>query len=267
MAYVEVSSIPRRFGVTKRRDAWWTTPLLVFCGLSAFVVYSTWAAFQGVHYRFGPYLSPFYSPEVLGDRAYSWFGPEPGWWPLWLPFSPAFLILWAPVGFRLTCYYYRGAYYKAFWADPPSCAVGEPRTHYRGENAFPLILQNIHRYFLIFAVLLLVFLSHDVWKALWFADPATGRETFGMGIGTIVLAVNVVLLGLYTFSCHSLRHLIGGCGDCLSEGPAGGAGYACVSALNRRHMLFAWMSLGWVGFSDLYVRLCSMGIWSDLRIL
>ena len=91
--------------------------------------------------------------------------------------------------------------------------------------------------------------------------------TFGIGIGTIVLAINVALLGLYTFSCHSLRHLIGGCGDCLSEGPAGGAGYACVSALNRRHMLFAWMSLGWVGFSDLYVRLCSMGIWSDLRIL
>ena len=125
MTYVEVSSIPRRFGVTKRRDAWWTTPLVVFCGLSAFVIYSTWAAFQGVHYHFGPYLSPFYSPEVLGDATYSWFGPKPGWWPLWLPFSPAFLILWAPVGFRLTCYYYRGAYYKAFWADPPSCAVGE----------------------------------------------------------------------------------------------------------------------------------------------
>ena len=135
------------------------------------------------------------------------------------------LILWAPVGFRLTCYYYRGAYYKAFWADPPSCAVGEPRTRYRGEQSFPLILQNIHRYFLNLAVLLLVFLSHDVWKALWFADPVTGRESFGIGIGTIVLAINVTLLGSYTFGCHSLRHLVGGCSDCLSNAPAGGAGY------------------------------------------
>jgi hypothetical protein len=58
------------------------------------------------------------------------------------------LILWAPGGFRLTCYYYRGAYYKSFWADPPSCAVGEPRKHYRRERSFPLILQNVHRYYL-----------------------------------------------------------------------------------------------------------------------
>jgi len=267
MDLVEVSSIPRRFGTTERRDAWWVTPLAVFCMLSAFIVYSTWAAFQGAHYYFGPYLSPFYSPEVLGRAAYSWFGPKPGWWPLRLPFSPAVLILWAPGGFRLTCYYYRGAYYKAFWADPPSCTVGEPRTRYRGEQAFPLILQNVHRYFLYLALLFLVFLAHDVWKALWFVDPATGRTSFGIGLGTLVLAANVVLLGSYTFSCHSLRHLIGGCRDCLSEARGRSTGYACVSTLNRRHMLFAWMSLFSVAFADLYVRLCSMGVWRDLRIL
>jgi hypothetical protein len=267
MALAEVSSIPRRFGATTRRDAWWVTPLAVFCTLSAFIVYSTWAAFQGAHYYFDPYLSPFYSPEVLGSSGHSWFGPKPGWWPLWLPFSPALLILWAPGGFRLTCYYYRGAYYKAFWADPPSCAVGEPRASYRGEQAFPLVLQNVHRYFLYVALLFLVVLTYDVWNALWFADPATGRTTFGIGLGTIVLAINVALLGSYTFSCHSLRHLAGGCRDCLSDARSGGAVYTCVSALNRRHMLFAWMSLFWVAFADLYVRLCSMGIWSDFRIL
>ena len=267
MSYVQVSSFPRRFGVTTRRDAWWATPLFVFCALSAFVVYSTWAAFQDAHYAFGPYLSPFYSPELFGDSAHSWFGPKPAWWPLWLPFSPALLILWAPGGFRLTCYYYRGAYYKAFWADPPSCAVGEPRSHYRGERSFPLILQNIHRYFLYLALLFLVVLAYDVWKALWFADPATGQKTFGIGIGTLVLAANVVLLTSYTFSCHSLRHFFGGGRDCLSECRDGGAGYRCISALNRRHMLFAWLSLFCVGFADLYVRLCSMGIWTDLRLL
>jgi hypothetical protein len=46
---------------------------------------------------------------------------EAGWWPAALPFSAALLILWAPGGFRFTCYYYRGAYYKAFWQDPTAC--------------------------------------------------------------------------------------------------------------------------------------------------
>ena len=267
MATFDVSVQQRGFGQTSRPDAWWMQPLVVFLALSAFIVYSTWAAFQGEHYSFGPYLSPLYSPEVFGSSAHSWFGPKPLWWPLWLPFSPAFLILWAPGGFRFTCYYYRGAYYKAFWADPPSCTVGEPRKSYRGERSFPLIMQNIHRYFLYFALVFLVFLAHDVWKALWFVDPATGAESFGIGAGTLVLLGNVTLLGGYTFSCHSLRHLAGGRIDLLSKFPARRKAYDCVSCLNQRHMLWAWMSLVWVGFSDLYVRLCSMGVWTDWRIL
>ena len=257
----------RGFGKTRRSDRWWLQSLLVFSGLSAFVVYSTWAAFQGEHYHSGPYLSPFYSPELFGASPHSWFGARPGFWPLWLPWSPAFLILWAPGGFRLTCYYYRGAYYKAFWSDPPSCAVGEPRKAYRGEASFPLILQNVHRYFMYLALFFLVFLSWDVWRALWFIDPASGIESFGLGVGTLVLAVNTTLLGGYTLGCHSLRHLAGGGRDRLSESPVRFQSYRCVSCLNRRHMVWAWMSLVWVGFSDVYVRLCSMGIWTDWRIL
>ena len=258
--------VQRSFGETMRRDAWWLQPVAVFLGLSAFIVYSTWAAFQGEHYSFGNYLSPFYSPELFGDSGHAWFGPRPGWWPGWLPFSPAFLILWAPGGFRLTCYYYRGAYYKAFWADPPNCAVGEPRKGYLGERHFPLILQNVHRYFLYLALLFLVFLSYDVWKALWFVDPATGQETLGLGVGTLVLALNVVLLGGYTLGCHSLRHLVGGGLNRFSGRPVRHTSYRCVSCLNRRHMLFAWLSLFWVGFSDVYVRMLSMGVWTDWRI-
>ena len=143
MAYTNVSLKPGSFGETMRRDAWWAQPALIFVGLSLFVAYSTWAALQGEHYYFGPYLSPFYSPEVFGASTHSLFGPKPGWWPGWLFFSPAMLILWVPGLFRLTCYYYRGAYYKAFWADPPSCTVSEPRKKYWGENSFPLIIQNI----------------------------------------------------------------------------------------------------------------------------
>ena len=151
----------RSFGETSRRDNWWLQPALVFLGLSAFIVYSTWAAFQGAHYWVPGtnYLSPFYSPELFGTSPHAWFGTLPSWWPGWLPYSPALLILWAPAGFRFTCYYYRGAYYKAFWADPPNCAVGEPRKGYIGESNWPLRIQNIHRYFLYVAVLFIFMLT------------------------------------------------------------------------------------------------------------
>ncbi len=258
--------IPQRpFGQTMRRDVWWAQPLAVFLGLGAFVVYSTWAAFQGQNYYFGPYLSPFYSPEIFGASPHSWLGPKPGWWPAWMLFSPALLVLWAPGGFRLTCYYYRGTYYKSFWADPPACTVGEPRKTYLGERSFPLIMQNVHRYFLYLALLFILVLASDVFKALWFTDPATGKTSFGMGVGTLVLAVNVVLLGGYTFGCHSLRHLVGGFLDQFSKSPIAYRTYACVGCFNNRHGLWAWMSLFWVAFSDIYVRLCAIGIWHDLR--
>ncbi len=250
-----------------RPDAWWAQPALVFLGLGGFVIYSTWAAFQGRNYFFGPYLSPFYSPLLFGEPPHSWFGPRPGWWPGSLPFSSALLILWVPGFFRLTCYYYRGAYYKAFWADPLSCTVGEPRKSYLGEHSFPLILQNLHRYFLYLAIIFLGALVHDVWKAMWFPNPVTGRESFGIGLGTLILAVNVVLLGGYTFGCHSLRHLVGGFLDQVSKAPLCERSHACVSCLNRRHMLWAWMSLTSVMFADVYVRLCSMGVWKDWRII
>jgi hypothetical protein len=277
MAYTAELPKQRRFGETTRSDAWWIQPLLVFLGFSAFIVYSTWAAFEGTstthcYYWYSQnganYLSPFFSPELFSaspDAPPAVFGTLPSAWPSWLPFSPAFLMMWIPAGFRFTCYYYRGAYYKAFWLDPVNCAVGEPRKTYLGERYLPLILQNIHRYFFYLAVVFILILTYDAWLALWFAD-ANGTEHFGVGVGSLVLIVNVVLLGGYTFGCHSLRHLIGGFLDTKSKAPACAKGYACVSCLNSRHMLWAWLSLFWVGFTDVYIRLCAMGIWHDFRI-
>src|SRR5207302_2162930 len=207
------TALPRKnsFGETMRADLWWAQPLLIFLGLSTFIVYSTWAAFQGTHYFFGNYISPFYSPEIFGGSPHSWFGPKPDWWPGWLLFSPALLILWAPGGFRLTCYYYRGAYYKSFWADPPACSVGEPRKSYLGERSFPLIMQNFHRYFLRLSYLVWAVLAYDAVKAFWFENG------FGIGVGTIVLVINVVLIACYVFGCHAFRHLVGGTLDRISE--------------------------------------------------
>jgi hypothetical protein len=260
----------RRFGETLRPDAWWLQPLAVFLGFSAFIVYSTWAAFQGVAdmhnhactYWYGGnganYLSPFYSPEFWGTSPHA-IGKLPAWWPAWVPFSPAFLILWIPAGFRFTCYYYRGAYYKAFWADPINCSVGEPRKTFLGEQKFPLIIQNIHRYFFYLAALFIVLLSYDAWLGMWFTDPLTNKEHFGIGVGTIVMTLNAVFLAMYTFGCHSLRHLIGGFLDSKSKAPSCAKAYNCVSCLNTRHMMWAWISLFWVGFTDVYIRLCATG--------
>ena len=267
MEAVPVKFVPRGFGETYRRDAWWVEPLVVFLVLGGFVVYATWAAFQNAYYTSGPYLSPFYSPVIFGEGEHAWFGPQPAWWPALLPFSPALLILPFPGLFRFTCYYYRGAYYKSFWADPISCSVGEPRgTRYRGERWFPLVLQNVHRYFAYIAVLFLFMLSYDVWLSVWWPAPGGGTQ-FGLGFGTIVLLVNVVLLTCYTLGCHSIRHLAGGRKDEITKSPISQACYNCSSALNYKHQLFAYCSLFSVAFCDVYVRCCSMGIFSDWRIL
>src|SRR6187397_993531 len=184
MSVIELPVQNPRFGETSRKDAWWLSPGIVFIVLSSFLLYATWAAFQGEHYYYGPYISPLYSPELFGDSPHAWFGPKPQWWPGWLPFSPALLILWAPGLFRVTCYYYRGAYYKAFWADPPACTVGEPRKHYLGEASLPLIAQNVHRYFLYLALLFIFVLAWDAWKGFWFVDAASGATHFGVGVGS-----------------------------------------------------------------------------------
>ncbi len=280
-----VTGLERRsWGQTQRQDRWWVVPLVVFCSLSAFLIYANWAAFQNDHFTYGNYISPFYSPPLFvtppadpADEDYhrrenhmhhSYFGAQPSWWPAFIPFSPALLILAFPAGFRLTCYYYRGAYYKAFWADPPSCAVGEPRKKYLGERYLPLIIQNVHRYFLYFALLFLCFLAYDAFQGFFFDVDGDGKYTnFGVGVGTLVLCVNVVLLGGYTTGCHSLRHLVGGYLDKFSGSPIRSKCYGCVSCLNKQHMIWAWCSLVWVAFSDIYVRLCSMGIWQDFRIV
>ncbi len=223
--------VVRGFGETSRHDLWWVQPLAVFLGFSTFIGYSTWAAFQNDHYTYGNYLSPFYSPALFSDpteAANRWmanapgtkmhhtrFGLKPSWWPTWLIFSPALLILPFPGGFRFTCYYYRGAYYKAFWADPPNCGVGEPRKSYWGENSFPLIVQNLHRYFLYVAIIFILLLAYDAIQGFIFLD-ADGHKHFGVGVGSFVLVMNVILLGSYTFGCHSFRHLIGGKNDQLT---------------------------------------------------
>ena len=251
-----------------RKDAWWALPLTVVVVLGSFIVYSTWAALQNAYYWAPPYLSPFYSPCLSAKCLHVTFGyglPD-----ITLPIigilSPAFLILWGPGLFRLTCYYYRKAYYRSFWLAPAACAVPDAHKRYTGETRFPLLFQNLHRYAWYVAVVFIVLLTWDALLAFRFPAPGGGTR-FGIGVGTIVMLVNVVLLAGYTFSCHSCRHVCGGYVDVFSKKPSQYALWRLVSRLNEHHPTFAWLSLFGVGLTDLYIRLVSMGIIRDLKIL
>ena len=250
------ASPARAFGTTHRRDRWWSAPLLTGVGLVAFGAYALVAAALGSDYLYtgggARYLSPFYSPDLR-----SLFG-------LKLPFSFAFLVLGSPLGLRFTCYYYRKAYYRSFLLAPPACAVGGPRRRYRGEWAF----QNLHRYFLYFAIVVLGFLWYDAGRAFLFTR-SDGSLQVGLGLGTLVLLANVIFLTAFTFGCNSLRHLVGGRLDCFTCSRVARGRHKLwrgVTVLNLRHMAWAWISLTSVGLADLYVRLASAGVFHDPRI-
>jgi hypothetical protein len=245
---------------TLRSDRWWVGPAVSAAVLFAFVVYATWRAFENANYYASPYLSPFYSPCVSANctPGSDPFGRIIGpWWTL----SPALLILVFPLGFRLTCYYYRKAYYRSFWLSPPACAVAEPHRGYSGETRFPLILQNAHRWFLYASLLFNVVLTWDA--LLGFRDPA--GEWGHLGLGTVVLVANASLLWLYSLSCHSCRHAVGGRLTHFSRHPVRYRAWTIVSKLNGRHPQFAWISLVGVAVSDLYVRLLATGAFTDPR--
>ncbi len=239
-------------GHTLRKDRWWVAPLVTFLVLTGFVIYATLRAFEGRYYSWGPYLSPLASPYFETQD-------------LGIPLlTPAILILPFPGLLRFTCYYYRKAYYRSFGMTPPACAVGgRSPGHYNGERKL-LVFQNLHRYALYFALLFLVFLWHDFIKSLsWDGE-------LGFGVGSFVLFVNCAFLTLYTTSCHSFRHLVGGSVDSYSTAPLGRLRHrlwAWVSRLNIGHMTFAWISLFGVVLCDLYIRSVATGAVQDIRLL
>lgn len=239
---------------TLRRDQWWRYPLTVWIGLGGFTLYGIYVAFVNDNYFQAPYISPFYSPCLANncvDDVYPHFIPLPS------NISPALLILAFPGLFRATCYYYRKATYRAFLGSPPGCAVGEPAKRYSGELAFPFNAMNQHRYLWYPAVLLVGLLSYDAAEAFLF--PAG----VGIGVGTGVLVVNAVLIAGYTFGCHSCRHIVGGRLNNFSKHPLRYRAWTLVGKLNDRHEEWAWASMLWIGFADLYIRLISAGVFND----
>jgi hypothetical protein len=262
---MEPASVPR----LERKDQWWVAPLTFFVVFSAFAIWATFRAFQNGYYAThdagfaSNYLSPFYSPTIKLNWHIGAFA-----------ISPALLILPFPLSFRLSCYYYRKALYRSYLADPLACAVTEPAPlakarfrRYRGERAFPLIVQNFHRFAFYAAVVFIVVLWKDTVDAFFFTDN-NGATRFGIGLGSLVFLTNIVLLTLYTFSCHSWRHLIGGGANCYSCSLSNRTKYGLwkkVSFLNESHGRWAMMSLCSVALTDVYVWLVASGRITDLR--
>ncbi|TQF73658.1 hypothetical protein FK531_09325 [Rhodococcus spelaei] len=249
---------------TLRTDRWWLPPLLTTLGLATFVVYATVRSFVRSAYWVDQYhyLTPFYSPCISDScvPGSSHLGTWVGALPMWIPLG--FLVLPFLLGFRLTCYYYRKAYYRSIWLAPPACAVAEPHGSYTGETRLPLIVQNAHRYFFYVALIVSVVNTYDAVMA--FHGSSGG---FGFGLGNIVITVNVILLWAYTLSCHSCRHVTGGRLKHFSAHPLRYRLWTWVSTLNTRHMQLAWTTLATLMITDFYIMLVASGTISDLRFV
>jgi hypothetical protein len=120
---------------------------------------------------------------------------------------------------------------------------------------------NFHRFFFYFGLVFNVILT---WDAILGFRNEKG-EWGHMGVGTLVLILNATFLWLYSLSCHSCRHAVGGRINSFSRHPLRYRMWTFVSRLNPKHMQFAWISLVWVAFSDFYVRMVASGTIDDLR--
>ena len=243
---------------TLRTDRWWLQPTITVAVLVSFIIYATFRAFESANYFAEPLISPFYSPclSTTCVEGSSLFGQPFGKIVLFgMAISPALFILIFPLGFRMTCYYYRKAYYRSFWQSPPACAVAEPHKSYSGETKAPLIVQNSHRYFFFIGMIFNAILTYDA--ILAFRNPE--KQWGHMSVGTLVLLLNATLLWGYSLSCHSCRHTVGGRLRNFSKHPVRYKMWTFVSKLNEKHQNFAWVSLFGVAFADLYVRLVASG--------
>lgn len=238
--------------ITMRRDAWWLQPVVTFAVLTAFVVYATFRVFEnryyvadnGAYHYATPFGNPDFSflvPGILSGL------PTVGPFLLY----PGILILPFVAGFRFTCYYYRKAYYRSFAGKPPACAVdGTTRTNYQGEKGL-MVIQNLHRYFLYAAIVVLAFNWYDAARSIY---TPYGLQ---LGLGSGIMVLNAALLSAYTLGCHSFRHLVGGKLDCFScdlPSRVRHGLWSRVTVLNGRHMMWAWISLVWVASTDYYIR-------------
>jgi hypothetical protein len=247
---------PGRAGIrekTLRTDPWWASTAMYTGIIVFFAIYALVRIFMNNYYFVDQfhYLTPVYSPcisESCPEDARD-FGAWVGEFPTGVPL--AILVFPILAGFRTTCYYYRKVGWRGLWLAPGGCAVPEPHKKYTGEARFPLNLMNTHRYFFWLASILLLINFYDVIKALT-------ADGFRIGLGTVIMAVNVVLLALYSLSCHACRHALGGRLKHFSKHPVRYRLWTWISKLNPKHGTYAMASLFSVIVTDAYIMILSI---------
>lgn len=234
--------------------AWWLVPALTVVSYTAFVIYASWSVFSGTVVTYDPYVSPFFS---------TWLGFGLITFPIIGILIPILAVI--PLGLRGSCYYYRKSYFRSFFWDPPACAIQElKRGRYRGETRFPWVLNNYHRYFLVLTLVVMLFLWADVVRAFIFHGHLL------IGLGSVVMLVNVILLTLYSLTCHSFRYLMGGWIDRFSRARGGGLWHRIVMLMSRanpQHGAWAWYSMFSVALTDVYIRLLMAGVIHEPRVI
>ena len=257
-------------GRTNRIDNWLRQPLAMGIALTAAMIYTAVRLFlypDTIHYEVNgaTVMSPIFSPNVLEWELFGlkeWGETDA---PSWV--NAAILVLWIPFGFRGTCYYMRRVYYRTFFASPVACWVDEPEINkkigYKGEKRL-FIFNNLHRYFLYAAMIILVIKWWDVTHTLHFTEGAA--QGWGICIGTLVMGFEAFLLTMYVTSCHALRHLAGGVLDRWTSPIAKLRGklFGRISVLNRSHGFWFWTSLTFVFLGDLWVLAVDAGMVSDM---
>lgn len=256
MAQAVAAPHRRGFLSTLRSDSWWFEAALVGVSMAVFFGWLTVSIFLDTWaFEIGPYLSPVYEPKLFGAKDTIFL-------------SPAFIVLIGPVPFRATCYYYRRAYYRSYFLSPPACAVGDVGRTYKGESIFPLVVMNLHRFIMYAALVFIPILWYGAIHSFYNTNSHGGEieEGWGIGLGSVILCFNAFLLMMYTFSCHSLRHFIGGgldCFSCSKWATSRKKVWNLVTSWNEHHRFWAWISLIVIVGTDLYIRLVANDVITD----
>lgn len=259
MATIQIQkNIQKGTFTTLRNDKWWLLPLVEDIVIVIFILYTVADMLfgtSGMTYSSNGYVSPIFGINIIPQSFYASLG-----WSSAI--STAWIFIWAPLGFRASCYAERKIYYRGFFATPPACAVNGidvRRGKYTGERALPFILNNFHRYFAYLTFVLMVLQTIDVLVAL----------TYGIGIGTILMVITAVFLSFYVYGCHALRHAVGGGRNCYTCGSVAKVQYKfwrIGTRLNEHHERWFWCSLIMVMVVDLWIHLVVMNPSIDMFI-
>ncbi|MCL5404451.1 MAG: succinate dehydrogenase [Candidatus Marsarchaeota archaeon] len=182
-------------------------------------------------------------------------------------YSPTILVLPFVGLFRLTCYAYRKDYHRHVFKHPVSCALDSrgdsAKRTYSGETGF-FRVENLHRYFMYFSVLILPFFFYDFYVSITFGGGLIIR------LASLILLANALMVTIWVFSCHAVRHLTGGridCYGCKYAGKQRNSFFNFQSKLNAHHEALAWTSLIMFVFVDLYIRALAAGIPLDVTFI